>query len=212
MSAQITNVISSRNYELIRDQLVEILGLELSNQATLQGISAYNLTIYKERTVTINESELPVGNVVLAQVPFDNASPGRKDANPTIYVEFYTSAQNTADDRADETGAVLLTRLLAMAEYIISHPAYKTLGFQPGSIGQVTTDRVIINNPGNLMDGHAAQMGRLAVTVRVLETTSLQPVVVAEGYDTRLRLQETDKGYNYTSTPSSSQESGGSQS
>ena len=58
--------ITSRPFELIRDQIIQILNLELPNQNTLQPNLGLNASIFKERFVNIQSSELPAVNVGLA--------------------------------------------------------------------------------------------------------------------------------------------------
>lgn len=191
----INNEIPTQLFELVGERIGEILATELAYQKEQYDTPLPD--IYYERTVTFTDNDYPALNVCFAALPFDTHSPTNASGILSYNIDAYVSHPNTADDRGDELAGALIKKLLGMCRYILSYPAYNTLGFAPGLVSRVQVGNIIIFNPGNTLDASAGIVGRLVLNARVNETTSYQEVKNASGYLTTALLGQTDKGYQW---------------
>lgn len=195
MPALITNAIPEQNFDRVGKRIGEILFTELTNQAENHG--GVMPACFYERTTTINEVECPVLNVCFAGVPYQNQHQGYAEGSASYNIDVYTSKANTETKRGDELSADELKKILSQCAYILRHPAYKTLGYEPGFLSRVLVQSITINNPGNTMDAEAGQMGRLVLTANISESTTYQEPRNASGYLTTVYLGETEQGYQW---------------
>jgi hypothetical protein len=89
--------------------------------------------------------------------------------------------------------------LIGKCMAILENPAYKTLGFVAGFIGNVMAIDLNFAEAGK-QDMKSTAMGRLQIAVKANEVTELITPALIEGYETRITLSDSNKGYKYTNT------------
>lgn len=194
----IPTIISAQSFELVRDRTAEILADEIANQFALGAEEALNLkAVALERTVPYDRNELPAVNVNLQRTTQQEHIAVNTDESVIINIDCYQSAKGNDLVRGDVLAKLKLHRLMGVARAILENPRYKTLGFAPGFIMNrkcISMDFAPVDN----QDALSVSMGRISFSVRVPENTELIQPVVAAGFDTELKLELTDNGYQYT--------------
>lgn len=199
---QINSVIPSQNFEAVRNRIGEILADELANQYTLAGDDDLNVDVYIERSVPLAWNKMPAVNILLSRGPQDNQHQGAADGTYVFNIDCYASAKSTDDENGDALAATKVQKLVGVCRYILEHTAYRTLGFAPGFIGNKKVEEIQFQDPENTQDATSTAKGRIVFSVRVQETTTLLDADLIAGYDTVVKLGETEEGYRWSITNS----------
>lgn len=202
--ARILTPIQRQKYELIRDRIGEILADELIVQAIIEYDDNLNVDVFVERFIPFDKSEVPCINILLARGLYDNKSVVKSDGTYTYNIDHYVSCKSTEGSRGDSAAARQLQKLMGVSRAILEDPQYNTLGFTKPYISHTEVREMNIGDPVNNQDGINMIMGRLTFVVRAPETVlALEPRLL-DGYDTTVKLYNTDKGYLFgvnTSSP-----------
>ncbi len=184
LTAVINTAIRPSNYEIIRDRIAEILGLEF----TLQKAS-FNLPVElcpakidTERFLNVDENDFPVVIVRMVKgLYLDEDGRQTKDSGGTrigtyrFYVDVYTGSPSNANYFGDEIATKNLQRMMGIIMAILEDTRYSTLGFDPKTSGIADThvDQFFVKNAlenENVMD---FVCGRVVFIVTVPEQVSL---------------------------------------
>ena len=195
--AVIPSAIPSQAYELIRNRIGEILIDELAAQATLQGDPKIAATVYIERFVAFDFSELPAVNVSLNTGNYAQQTVRSVDGTYRFNVDCHTSAKSTITVRGDSLAMTRLQRLMATCQGILEDTRYKTLGFDAPFIERVYVDGIDIAEPTQ-GDATSSVMGRINFVVRAPNDRSAVTPTILAGYDTQVKLGLTEKGYIFS--------------
>lgn len=194
----IPSIIPPQAFEIIRDRIGSILADELLNQSVLDANNPeIKATVWVERFVPFSHTEMPACNVMLSRGQLDGHSAIRTDGTYTYFIDFYTKAVTTAALQGDTVAIFRLHKLIGMARAILENPRYKTLGFVPPFIMFRRAGEITIADPGQ-QDAISSVMGRLVFNVKVTENTELIAPAIIAGYNTSVKLHETDLGYFYS--------------
>jgi len=199
MPAKITTIIPSQNFELVRDRIGAIIHLELSNQKVLTGNDDLEGVVWVERGMPFDKTELTAINISLATGSYSNKSQGNVSGVYQFFVDVYTNAKTTDAQGGDITATFKLQKLLGVIRAILENPIYKTLDFTTPFIERTYVSDINIRAVGKDDDMNTA-MGRMTFTVQCVETTSLLVVNTIAGWDTTVKLGQSDKGYFYQTT------------
>lgn len=197
--SKIINVISSRAFELIRDRIANILIDELGNQFTLTSDENINASVALESWVANDKTEFPLVVVLVAKGDYGNKFQGNTHVAYSFNIDVYTSAKTTSVVRGDLAAAKNCHKLLGICSYILESQFYKTLGFTPPFISRTYFQEMNIAEPGK-QDADSTMMGRLVFVVEVPETTQLATPTIMTGYETTIKIEDTDLGY-FSTTP-----------
>lgn len=193
----ITTAIPEQNFELVRDQIGLILKLELDNQITLNG--EYDLTgvgYWIERSIPFSKEELPAINVRLAPSEYTGHNVQQQNGAYNYHIEVYTNAATEGDDSGDTLAAIRAQRLLGLCRAILMNNAYLLLGYTPGSsIIRRTVGKIEIALPQAEGDGLHTVYGRLNLLVEMPETSPLKVGVPFEQNTTKIKINQTNKGF-----------------
>jgi hypothetical protein len=188
--------ITSQAYEIVRNRVFDILLDELTNQETYDPIG---LGMYAERSIPSNSSECPMVNVSLATVNNNAKQQGQHRSEIIINIDCYDQQESTVDARGDFKAKTQLQKILGKCRYILNDPQYKTLGFVQKFINTTyTRDLVIFEH--QTQDIENIQLGRLTFVVVCEETNALITANLIEGYQTKVRLEDSEKGF-FSTTP-----------
>jgi hypothetical protein len=194
----ITTLLPQQNFELIRDRIGAILSDELSNQSMLHGNNAdINPTVFIERTVAFNHSEMPALNVMLARGTYDGQTVKQSDGTYLFNVDVYHKSKSSSGKKGDSEAVFKLHRLLGLVRAILEHELYKTLGFTPPFIMSRKVLDLTVADPESTDAGSTA-MGRVVFQVKVIENNPASVPSLIAGYDTEVKLELTDKGFMYS--------------
>lgn len=197
MAALIEEKIQPQNFELIRTRIGEILTLELANQVTLIGDNNLNATVWEERFTPFTNDEMPAINVSLDNGTNDQYNPIDDRFDYQYNIDVYTKSKGTALEIGDLKSQQVLQRLCGIVRAILRDSHYTTLGFSSPIIATRHVSSIQIGQPYD-KDGNFMAMARITFIVRAIETNGLQREVEASGYDTEVKLEETEKGYYFT--------------
>lgn len=197
MSALIDILIPRQNYELVLDRIGEILAVEFENQAVLNNYDMDEVSIYKERTVPCQPSELAMVNVSLFSDDFVEDTQAQSQGMVRYIIEVFTNSKTEGDVRGDTIAALRLHRILGVIRSILMDPRYKTLGFAPPSIGHRKVERIFFMAAPN-QDANTTRIGRLEFLVKVPEVPAnfVTPVALTENFS-QVTLAETELGYQW---------------
>jgi hypothetical protein len=191
----ITETISERNFELVGQAIGAILATEYPNQTTTE-----NLVVWNERVSGFGNEELPAVNVSYANSRFENHSVISKIGENQYYVDIHTNAVNADGTEADETAARLAQRIAGITEYILSHPLYVRLGFDPGVVTHRLVTDIMIAKPKGESDALSTVIARVIVNVGANEDVNDIQGTTIEEIHTQVKLNETEKGFRFEIT------------
>lgn len=194
----ITEILPPRSFEIVSARICEILADEIARQAYVTGDPFLEeFLVFEERFIPADKEEHYV-NVSLNYGEFTNQDAGQQDGTYLFNIDVYTSAKSNALQWGDSRAMVRLRRLLGLCWSILMHSRYMTLGFVPPFIMNRSMQRVLIQQPDTSnTDAAHMVMGRMVLSVRVAEVAGVANATLAAGFDTLVKLEETDKGYQY---------------
>jgi len=192
--SKITAIIPPQSFEIIRDRIAEILIDEIDGQAVLN-YSAYleSVKVFVEETI-IDAVTTPTINVSVAAGTYSNKTQGSASGLYIYHIDVYTSAKSTNDAPGRKISALRLHKLLGLVRYILEDPIYKTLGIVPGTIERTMSSEINIRQ-AQAQDAHNIVMGRLTFQVQARESNALLSANLISGFETKIKLNETQKGY-----------------
>lgn len=202
MSAVIETLIPQQQFEVVLDRIGEILALEFEYQSLLGNYDLDAVSIFKERSVPCNASELPIVNVGLFQGEYSEETQMQTQGFYKYVIEVIANAQSEDpvsgnDGRGDRLSQLKVLRLLGIIRAILMDARYKTLGFSYPSIGHRGVERIWFMSPPT-QDANTTRQGRLEMMVKVLETPAsfVTPVELMEHFS-YVTLEETENGFQW---------------
>ena len=193
----ITQAISPQAFELVRDRIGEILTSELAAQADFTYGEIPDLTVYSERFIPFDNTELPAINISLSRGLLDSQTAIQSDGAYRFNVDVHTLSPSSEGSPGDSEAMHKLHRLIGVVRAILEDPIYKTLGFVPPFVMNRHVEEIAIADP-DPQDTASVVMGRLIFVVRVPETVNLIVPNLISGYETNVKLALTDKGYVFS--------------
>lgn len=197
MSALITSIIPAQRFETIRDKIAEILALELLNQQTLIVADEGEFvapTVWTDRYVTFDKTELPALVVSLGTGEYSNQNPISAEGVYSYFIDVYANAESEEDVDGYKLSNAKMARIMGMVRYILSSPFYQVLGLARGYILNRTIQSLGVFTAKDVQDALSDAVGRMVLTVRAVETQDGQPTITLEGMDTIFMIEETDRG------------------
>ena len=195
--SKITTEIPPQGFELIRDRIGTILADEFAAQFVIHGDADRNPTIVSERIVPTDKSEVPLINILYARSSYENNTAIDADGKNLYNIDAYTSAKSTIVEQGDTKSQLKLTRILGMIRAILASPHYTVLGFVPPFIMRTEILDIEIADPRDIQDSANIMMGRLVFQVDAAENVEQIQPKVADGYDTEVKIEDTEKGFLY---------------
>ncbi len=193
----IKKIIPAQFFEVIRNRIAEILVDELDGQVLLTYDTDLEATVYVERFVPFDNTEMNAINVSFSGGDYNNQTVRDADGTYSYFIDVFTKANTTDDERGDTLAMFKLHKLLGVCRAIIQNPIYKTLGFEPPFImgRQISNISIATPKEGETL---SVVMGRLILTIRAPEDVQLLTAKLIKGFDTQVKLALTDKGYIYS--------------
>jgi len=191
--------IPEQNFELVRDRIGFILADEIAAQALIAPLTPeLDATVHLERFVPFDKTDMPCVNVVFASGNYDNQNTITSDGVYKYNIDVYAKSKTIGTDGGDKLASIKLHRLLGICRAILENPQYRTLGFALPSLQRVTVVDIVVEQPQNTQDGSSVIMGRLTFDVSVCESVQLQTGNNISGWETSVKMDETDTGYQFS--------------
>lgn len=194
--ALLQGIIPPQKYEEIRQRIGLILTEEFGYQNEINPDAEIDPSIFVERFVPFDLTELPAINVSLISGDYTNKDARSTDGTYTFAVDVYVNAASTGDLPGDVAAMFLLHKIAGMARAILENPAFKTLLFEAPSLANVHVSRISIADTSK-GESTSMVMARIEYSVRVPETVELKDATPIANAYTRVKLALTDKGYVY---------------
>lgn len=199
MAAILEYDIGVSNQELIRDRIAMILKEELTNQATRQANEELDAEVYTEYYSTPDEVEERVIVVGIDRGSFDNHTQIHQTADFMYYIDIYTFGKAKGDNDGYLVSSLVLQRLAGLVRSILQAPQYVRLAFDTEQIiHRRSVSNIVYDLTGEEEDASSSRMCRVSLKVEFSENQPGQEPIVAVGYDTQVKIEETDKGFKYT--------------
>jgi len=195
--SKITAEIPEQGFEVIRDKIGEILADEILAQFAIHADSERNAEVFIERIIPIDKTEPPLVNILYSRSNYDGNTATDSDGKNTYNIDVYANAKSKVGTKGDADAMIRLGRMLGIVRAILESPFYLTLSFIPPFIMRTEVTTIQIQDPRDNQDAANMMMGRLTFVVDAAEITEQIQAVTAEGYDTQVKLAETDKGFVY---------------
>lgn len=197
--SKITTEITAQGFELIRDRIGFVLADEIAAQVALPVTdpSEVDAQVFVERVHPIDKGEVPLINVLYSRTNYISNTAIDGDGRNTYNIDVYARAKSKVGKKADKRAMLRLERLLGMIRAILESPHYVTLDFPRPFIMNTTVTDIQIADPKDNQDSANLMMGRLVFVVDAAETVEQIQAVAAAGYDTQVKIEETDKGFLY---------------
>jgi hypothetical protein len=196
---RIQGIIPSQAFEIIRNRIADIIIDELQNQKDYTGDDELNCNIVLEQRIAFDKSELTIINIAMTDADFSNQHQGQSDGDYKYNVDVIAGSPSDDVDQGDTLASKLVQKIIGKLYAIMTNAQYRTLGFNPGSGGiqRVSVTPITI---GNLTQGdtRSTTIARMVVTVRASQTTELLGGILAAGYDTQIKIAESNSGFKYT--------------
>ncbi len=196
VTAKISTVIAPQSIETIGVRIAEILSAEFTRQRQLSTSNPAINRVWLERFNTWDANEYPAVNVNLHKADYTTQDARRTNVEYLYNIDVYTAASTSGTvSWGDTTSMQLMMRIIGMARAIIKDSAWATLGFNPGTIGSVMVEKVIIGDKSTSVDAVAGAVGRLQVRVSAVEANGLSSSVPLELSHTTFKLNSTENGF-----------------
>jgi len=199
--AQITETLTPRKFEIIRDRVAEILADELLNQSALNADPNLAADVYLERLVPFSQDELPVVNVFVADGKFDRFTIDSQTGEHIIAIDVFdrgSTEGESKEDRGDLISTRKMTRIVGVIQAVFSHWKYLKLGFAENFIDRVEIQSYKLMEPISAADGSNVSKGRILLMVKAEECLAAPVPNLIDGYDTAVKLHETEFGYVFS--------------
>jgi len=199
MPPLITEIIPQQGFEKVRDQIGLILITELKNQKQLQGFEE-DVFVYTERIVPMSEDEDLYFNILLDGATYGSFTEKDTHGRTMYYIDVYTTGRDSDSASGSVDSALRLHKFIGMVRFILSSTKYKTLALPLGLIGGTYVESFTTPDPNRSDDSNFTRFARLAFAVRIQENQDAWDGVEILTTETRVRLEESDKGYRYEFT------------
>lgn len=197
----IKTIIPPSAFELIRDRIGEILIDEISNQAALTLDSDLTVNIFIERSNQLDITDLPAINISISDGQFSNKNYSGSVTGAYAYdIDIYTAKKTNDQISGDVRASFQLQKIIRICRSILDNPIYKTLGFVSPKINRVYCSDFNIAIPGSgsgKLDTQNSMMSRLKFFVESNEQTALIIPTLITGYETQVKINNTEKGYYF---------------
>lgn len=194
--AKINTIITNGNFELIRDRIAQILVVELANQKLLTTNTLFDATVWSERFIPFDKTDLPAINVYYVNSNYDNKTPISRRGQNTYNIDVHIGSKHTSGIDGDKNSLLNVQKLCHVIAEILSNPVYNNLDFTPGIIRHTEVTDIQISQPKE-KDSTQIATGRVVFQAVANENSSEIQPIAADMYSTSVTLGETNKGYFY---------------
>jgi hypothetical protein len=193
----LTKKIQCQRFELIRDAIGRVLTAEFANQKTLDS-DLPTINIFLERTQPLDKEELPAINIIYAESSqeVENTSFTTLFDNKYL-IEVYTNGEEDESITGDQKAALLLAKIIGMCRAILMNNQNLYLDFTHKFIQTRKVQAITRTQPRIVTDAYNSISGALDMHYFAEETTELEEFEVEALLTTVVKLENTEKGYQF---------------
>lgn len=194
----IGHAIPIQHFEIVRDQIANILKNEFRNQLLeFYDARMNDIYIYADRTVPIGKEESAIIIISLFKGSYDMQYVGGQRGNYEFLLRIMTNSPTRGTDRGDKLAAMRLQQIIGIVRYILMHPEYITLGFDPEFIEHTEFSNFQIYIPETETDATGSSEAQAIFKVRCSESEIENDFTIISDNYTTVLLGLTDLGYEY---------------
>ncbi len=207
--SKIVGIIPLQQYELIRNNIAEIIAIELENQFVLSYDADLDCNVWLERTTPFDRTELTpaVINVSFIDGNYENQdvvfADGIYNYAIDIYARSYTNETNIGDTRS----ALIVQKIIGKVRAILSAVQYRTVNMPDGIVRNRKVTTVQVYDPkrssGAMNSDDSTtfdQAGRVTFQVTAQENVEVIIAPIEKGSDTMVNFELTPNGLIYRRT------------
>jgi hypothetical protein len=198
MAAKLNFNIGPKNFEAVRDRVAIILKEECDNQNIRQTNPELTGTFFIERYNPPSEDEGTIITVNVDQCTPDNQTAVSQSNETRLNIDIYGDSYQTASMDGYEKSGKKVTRLAGLIWSILQNPIYDRFSLANGIVERRSVSSIRFARVSDEQDARFTRMARIELMVRVNETVTGISPIEADGYDTQIRIAETNKGYKLT--------------
>lgn len=191
--------IGQQNFEKILFQVGAIITAELNNQLMqFYNTDCDGIDVYLERSTALDKTEMSIITVGSARGDYSNWHAGYVDGTYQYNIDVWTNSKSIGDEDGDKLSAVRRNRIVGIVRAILEDPIYKTLGFMPGSIGNLRVQSFEIGSvkKGEL-DADNTTIGRIVLQLKAEEVSELIVAPDLLSAITSITLGLTGQGFKF---------------
>lgn len=192
--SRINEIIPEQNLERIGLRIAAIIGDELNNQYALTGDDIYKCTVFAERYIGIDKTELPAINIVFSGASNQDNTPETSKYEYTYSISIIVNSKSQKGLMGDAITSKKLLRLISVVRYILMNPNYLTLAFDDKFIYTRAVSRIDIENYDS-GDGKYTLASLLEFSITIEEHNGAVSPGSIDEVGSMMRLDETEKGY-----------------
>jgi hypothetical protein len=196
--AKINTPISLSAQELIRDKIVQILALELPNQATLLNDQDVNAEVERERNTAIQFTELPLINIALARTDGQKQNQTANTGSYYYDIDIYTKGLNDEDGDdvdGDELAAIKNQKIHRVVTGILSATVYRKLDLPAGIVNSLNVISYQPQRSLKIGDSENTDQARIQVKVDATDSNITEVALALIKSSTESTLGASGKKY-----------------
>lgn len=190
----ISEQISSRGFEIVRDAIGSVLKTEMDAQKVLQSLPDEN-NIFIGRNTPFNQSEKLMINIMLDSAGYGSFNEASSHGSTTYFIDVYVAAKTSTDKPGGFAASQMRDKYMGMIMYILQHHKYVILGLPVGFIMGTYVEGFENFEASNNQDATYSKMGRITFSVRINESQTLWAGLELSSIFTDIKLELTEKGY-----------------
>lgn len=192
----LAGAIPSRNFELVRDRIAEILAVELPSQAGLHSNADINADVYTSRIAPFDHTDCPCVNVYFKTGTFPSAHENKTDGSYIYHIDVFTKAKSTDAKEGGTKSSEIGTKIAGIIQGVLSDPMYRTLLFAMPSLKR--TEVFKIDNPEYLeMEAVNWRLSRVFFRVDTIETVQFVTPTAFGANETTVCINGTTRVLKY---------------
>jgi len=196
--ALIKELIPEQNFEVVRDIIGVILKEELENQKVLQPSRfPEDINIFTARSTPFQQSEILMINISCDNGNYTSRSQKGNHGVVNYNVDVFSSGKETSTENGGLNASKLRDKYVGAIRYILTDTHYNTLSLPNGLIMGTSIESFENFEVPNSLDTAFSQMCRITFNVRMTETQSLWDGVDISQLNTTVKIDLTDKGYQF---------------
>jgi hypothetical protein len=195
----ITSAIPEQGFEKVRDAIGIILLTELTNQKALQAFTE-DINIYRERIIPMQSDDNLYFNVLTDSATYGNYTQRDAQGRTIYFIDIYTTGKGANVLAGSLDAGVRLGKFIGLVQFILGSNQYKTLGLPLGLIGGTYIESFTTDAPTPFETANYDRFARISFAVRIQENYGLWNGVNLIGNDSTVKVEPTEKGYQYTFT------------
>ncbi len=199
MCALINNIISKQSFEIVRDRIAIILRSEILNQFLMSSDYDIDASVWLERTVRINTSELDGGPMIvvsLATGDYSNQDVTQSTGTYQYLIDVYAKAKTNSEYSGDSRSRIHCQRMLGICRSILEATEYITLGYNYAFVMGRKINSIQIADPEDTGTDSMTR-GRLILEVKLPEYQQEVTHSLIDGSDTQMFVDINSNGFYF---------------